>query len=461
MTMITIPRCQNCWEKVKEYCGECEPWDLRQKLSLTTDSLGTNSKAMEVIQTTVVCPHCGNKFNPDERLRHDLRLQLEHEFERKMMETTKRIEERTKKQEAEKYAAQMRLMDDDRRAKANRLRELENAALTIQQKERELADREERYEVEMKRRLIERETLLKNQLESNLREKLQLEFYEREQKLHHEREHIELMMKRKIQEEAEKVREEERMRNAELQKKLDDQVRLVNEMKRKSEQGSMQMQGEVQELAMENYLTSTFLRDEIQEVSKGKRGGDCVHIVKDDYQRVCGKILYESKRTKHFSYEWIAKLKDDMRQEQADLGVIVTDVFPEGMTRFGCVDGIWVCTFPEFKALSVLFRQNLIRIGEIISAQDNRGEKMQMIYAYVTGNEFRQKLEASFESYRDMLDDLQREKTVLMTQWAKREKRLMKAMENLVALYGDVRGIAGGAVQEIQSLELPENLLEA
>lgn len=418
---------------------------------------------MELIQTTalqVKCPHCGNKFNPEESIGHDLRVQLEYEFEKKMIENSKRIEDRIRKQEAERFGAQIKMVEDDRKAKASRLRELESSALALQQKERELLEREQRQDIEMKRRILEREKLLKEELEVNMREKIGLEYYEREQKLNREREHYELVMKRQIREEAEKAREEERMKNAELQKKLDDQVRLLNEMKRKSEQGSMQMQGEVQELAIENYLEITFSRDVIEEVSKGKRGGDCVHVVKDDFNRVCGKILYESKRTKHFSYEWIGKVKDDMRLQQADLGVIVTDAFPDGMTRFGCVEGIWVCTFSEFKALAVLFRQNLIRIGEVIASQENRGEKMQMIYGYVTGTEFKQKLEASFESYRDMLDDLQKEKSLLLSQWSKREKRLMKAMENLVSLYGDVRGIAGGAVQEIQSLELPENLLE-
>lgn len=418
---------------------------------------------MELIQTPtlhVKCPHCGNKFNPEESIGHDLRVQLEYEFEKKMIENAKRIEDRVRKQEADRFSAQMKMIDDDRKAKANRLRELESAALTLQQKERELLEREQRQEIEMKRRLLDREKLLKDELEVNMREKLKLEFYEREQKLSREREQVELQMKRQIREEAERVREEERMKNAELQKKLDDQLKLMNEMRRKSEQGSMQTQGEVQELAIESYLESTFSRDEIEEVSKGKRGGDCIHIVKDDYNRICGKIVYESKRTKHFSYDWIGKIKDDMRLQQADLGVIVTDVFPDGMTRFGCVEGIWVCSFAEFKALSILFRQNLIRIGEVIASQENRGEKMQMIYGYVTGTEFKQKLEASFESYRDMLDDLQKEKTLLLAQWSKREKRLMKAMENLVSLYGDVRGIAGGAVQEIESLELPENLLE-
>lgn len=221
----------------------------------------------------------------------------------------------------------------------------------------------------------------------------------------------------------------------------------------------MQMQGEVQELAIEEFLQNAFPRDVIEEISKGKRGGDCVHIVMDQFERVCGKILYESKRTKHFSGEWITKLRDDMRLKQADLGVIVTEALPEGMSRFGEVDGVWICTFPEFKALAHIFRHNLSRIGEIMASQENKGEKSQMIYAYVTGTEFRQKLEAAFESFNDMQEDLMKEKTLMMSQWSKREKKLYRAMENLVSLYGDVKGIAGGAVQDIKSLEIPQGAL--
>jgi hypothetical protein len=267
---------------------------------------------------------------------------------------------------------------------------------------------------------------------------------------------MEVIMKKRLNEVTDQVREEERMKTAEVQKKLDDQTRLVNEMKRKTEQGSMQMQGEVQELAIEEYLFDTFPRDVIEEITKGKRGADCVHIVRDHYDNECGRILYESKRTKHFSYEWITKMKDDMRLKQADIGVIVTEALPEGTTRFTEVEGIWICTFVEFKALAYLFRQNLSRIGEVLASQENKGDKMNLIYSYITGNEFKQKLEAAFESYHDMQEDLQKEKVLFTSQWAKREKKLLKAMENLVCLYGDVRGIAGGAVQEIKSLELPE-----
>lgn len=418
---------------------------------------------MDVLSTTAVlvkCPHCGNKFNPEEALGHDIRVQLEQEFEQKMLENTKRLEERIRKQELEKYSLQLKALEEDRRVKATRLREMENAAVMFATREQQMKEKEERMDIEMKRRLLEREKLIREHAEKTAKEKALLDLQEQQRRLAHEREMLDLKMKKIILEETEKAREEERMKAAELQKKLEDQNRLLSEMKRKSEQGSMQMQGEVQELAIEKYLEHSFPRDVIEEVTKGKRGGDCVHIVKNEFNQNCGRILYESKRTKHFSYEWIAKIKDDMRLQQADLGVLVTEAFPDDMTRFAEIEGIWICSFVEFKALALLFRHHLLRIGEVLASQENKGDKMQMIYTYVTGNEFRQKLEAAFESYNEMQEDLAKEKALFTSQWARREKRLLKAMENLVSLYGDVRGIAGGAVQEIRSLEMPEiNLL--
>lgn len=404
----------------------------------------------------VKCPHCGNRFTPEDAIGHDIKIQLEKEFELKLAANAKTVAETIRRQENERYKSQLQLLENDRKVKASRLQELEKLVLSVQQREMDLRSREENFDIEMKRRLLEREKLFQEQAEKRAMDKLMVQFQEREQNLRREREMLEMKMKKLAQEEIEKARLEEQMKNAELKKQLEDQNKLINEMKRKSEQGSMQMQGEVQELAIEDFLERSFPRDVIEEISKGKRGGDCVHVVKDHFDRVCGKILYESKRTKHFSGDWIPKLKDDMRLQQADLGVLVTEALPEGMTRFGERDGIWICTFQEFKALAFLFRYNLSRIGEILAAQENRGDKMQMIYSYVTGNEFKQKLEAAFESYNEMQDDLTKEKALLMTQWAKREKRMFKAMENLVALYGDVRGIAGGAVQEIKSLEVPQ-----
>ncbi|MEJ7644520.1 MAG: DUF2130 domain-containing protein [Chryseolinea sp.] len=402
----------------------------------------------------VKCPHCGNKFSAEESLEHDLRLEIEKEMREKFLENTKRLTEKIRAQEREGFESRFRQIEEDRTLKAIRLKQLEEKALAVEQRERQMIEREEGMELEMKRKLLDRERILKTQAEKAAGEKAMLDYRELEQKLARDRESLDLQQKKKVMEASEKAREEERMKNAELQKKLDDQSRLINEMKRRTEQGSMQTQGEVQEIAIEEYLNQTFPRDLVDEISKGKRGGDCVHVVRDQYNNECGRILYESKRTKHFSYEWIAKIKDDMRLQQASLGVIVTEVLPSEMTRFGEVDGIWVCSFVEFKAIALLLRSNLCRIGEVLAAQENKGEKMNLVYNYVTSIEFKQKLEAAFESYRDMQEDLMREKMLFTAQWAKREKKLMKAMENLASLYGDVRGIAGGAVQEISGLEL-------
>jgi len=401
----------------------------------------------------VTCPHCGGKFDSEEAVNHDLRERLQKDFERRLEERSVLIEEKIRRSESDRYRLQIAALQQDASQKSLRVKSLEEEAISLRQKEQRIRDREENLEVEMRKRLLEREALLKEQLEKTALDKALLQVREREQRLAQEKERLEIMLKKRVQEETEKARDEEKMKMAELQKKLDDQTKLINEMKRKSEQGSMQMQGEIQELVLEEYLRVTFPRDEVEEIAKGKRGGDCVHIIKDHYNRICGKVLYESKRTKHFAYDWIPKLKEDMRLKQAEIGVLVTEALPEGMTRFGEIEGIWVCSFQEFKALSILFRSNLSRLGEILASQENRGEKMNMIYRYVTGTEFRQKLEGAFESYREMQDDLVKEKTVMMSQFAKREKKLLKAMENLVNLYGDVRGIAGGAVQEIRCLE--------
>lgn len=407
----------------------------------------------------IKCPHCGESFSPEEAIGHDLRLQLQRDFEQRLKENTLKIQERVKAEETERFARQLDSLQRETQLKSQRLKTLEEESVNLRHREAEIKDREERIELEMKKRLLEREKLIREQAEKTALDKALLEVRERERRLEQERERMELILKKRVYEESEKAREEERMKNLELQKKLDDQGKLINEMKRKSEQGSMQLQGEVQELALEEFLRTSFPRDEVEEIAKGKRGGDCLHVVKDPFERVCGRIMYESKRTRHFSNEWIPKLKEDMRLKQADIGVIVTEALPEGMTRFSQIDGIWVCTYPEFRALAHLFRSNLSRIGEVLASQENRGEKMQMVYTYVTGVEFRQKLEAAFDAYQEMQEDLMREKTLFVSHWSRREKRLLKAMENLSALYGDVRGIAGGAVQEIRSLEMGEHLL--
>ena len=405
---------------------------------------------------TITCPDCGHTFSAEMALEHELRGHLEKEFETKLSESSKTLEQRIKKQEEEKFKTRLKALEEDRLEKTERLQELEEKSVAMEEQEQKLKAREDHMELELRKKLLAKEKVMREEAEKKAAKKAQLDIREKEQELKDMKEAVALTVKKLVMDETEKVREAERMKTADMQKKLDDQIKLVNEMKRKSDQGSMQAQGEVQELAIEDYLKNTFLRDEVEEISKGKRGGDCVHIVKDGFGNICGKILYESKRTKNFGSDWINKLKEDMRLTQADMGVLVTEVLPSGMTHFGQLDGVWICTFAEFKALSFLLCDTLNRIGEVRAAQENQGDKMQVLYDYLTSNEFRQKLEAIVESFQQMREDLTKEKAQTMSRWAKREKQIYKVMENTVSLYGDVRGIAGTAIKEIEALEMDE-----
>lgn len=414
---------------------------------------------MENTLLQITCPECGHQFSPEKAIESHLRSHLEKEYAEKMMANSKIIEDRAIAKTQAEYLEKVQMLEEEASQKSQKIKELEKQSLILVQKERELKEKEERSELEIQKRILEGEAKIREEAEQIAKAKAELVFQAKEADLKRQQESMEITIKKAATELVDKVREEERLKLLELQKKLDVQTRMAEEMQRKAEQGSMQLQGEVQEIAIEDYLRNTFSRDEILEISKGVRGADCVHIVKDTYGNECGKILYESKRTKTFNKEWIVKLKEDMRLRQTELGVIVTEAMPGNLTRFGQVDGIWICSFTEFKSVSLLMRHTLIRIGEVIAAHDNKGDKMKLLYDYLTGNEFRQRVDAIREAFELMNSDLQKERTQAIANFARREKQIFKVMENTVALYGDVRGIAGGAVQSIKALELDDDKL--
>ena len=413
----------------------------------------------------ITCPQCGHQFSPEAAVEGHLRAHLEKEYATKMEANSKAVEERVKASTQSEFQNKVNALEKESLQKSQKLQELEMEKVSITQREKELNEREERAELELKKKLLVGGEKIRLEAEASAREKAEVEFMEKEASLKRQQEAMELSIKKTSNENVEKVREEGFLKLAELQKKLDDQSKLVEEMSRKSGQGSMQLQGEVQELAIEEYLKITFPKDEVEEISKGVRGGDCLHIVMGNFGNECGRILYESKRTKSFSKEWINKLKEDMRLRQAAIGVIVTDAMPGEMSRFGQIDGIWICSMADFRSVSLLLRYSIIRIGEVIAAQENKGDKMQLLYDYLTGNEFRQKIEAIREAFDQMNTDLQKERSQALANFSKREKQIFKVMENTVALYGDVKGIAGGAIQSIPALdfddESPELLKEA
>ena len=260
--------------------------------------------------------------------------------------------------------------------------------------------------------------------------------------------------------EIEKIKKTEQDKNElafkELRKQLDDQKEMTAEMKRKQEQGSVQLQGEIQELAIEEWLRSNFPIDTIIEVKKGARGADCRHIVNTRIKENCGSIYYESKRTKDFGKGWIEKFKNDIREHGATIGIFVTDVMPPGMDRLGLREGIWVCTYEEFKGLCFVIREHITALDLAISSQENKGDKMVMLYDYLTSNEFKLQIEGIIEGYTQMKADLETERRSIMGHWKKREKQLQKVLSNTNFMYNSLRGIAGNAIQSIKILELPE-----
>lgn len=411
----------------------------------------------------ITCPDCGHIFSPEAALEGHLRSHLDKEYAEKLAQSTKQIEERAKANASSEFNVKMELLEKEVSERSKMLKEAESKSIALEQRERSLVDREERTELELKKRMLEFEKETRERAERDAKERASVDLQEKTVELKRQQDSLELSIKKAAAEQIEKIREESHLKQAELQMKLDAQIKLAEEMNRKGTQGSMQLQGEVQELAIEDFLKEAFTKDKIEEIAKGTRGGDCLHVVHDSFGVECGRILYESKRTKSFNKEWISKLKEDMRLKQANLGVIITEAMPGELTRFGQLDGIWICSFAEFKSLAFLFRYTMMRIGEVSVAQQNKGSKMQILYDYLTGNEFRQRVESICESFQEMEGDLQKDKRQAFASFAKREKQILKVVENTAALYGDVRGIAGSAVQTIEALESGEgdqNLLK-
>ena len=239
----------------------------------------------------------------------------------------------------------------------------------------------------------------------------------------------------------------------ELEKQLEDQRKLAEEMKRRAEQGSMQLQGEVQELLLEELLSDHFPYDHIGEVGKGVEGADCIQIVRNHIGQDCGKIIFESKRTKAFNNGWIEKLKADMRNKQADVAILVTQVYPKEMTCFGEKDGVWICSFSEVIALTSALRHTIIRIADTKKSEENKGEKMQMLYSYLTGIEFRQQIETIVEGFLSLKNSISKERIQMEKIWKEREKQLERVLLSTSGMYGSIKGIAGASIGEIPLLE--------
>lgn len=248
--------------------------------------------------------------------------------------------------------------------------------------------------------------------------------------------------------------EDSRLKMAEKDKLIADAQRQVDEMKRKMEQGSQQLQGEVQELELEAILRAKFPRDTIEPVPKGEHGGDALQRVHGPLGQVCGTILWESKRTKNWSDGWLSKLREDQRAAKADVAVIVSTVLPKDVESFDLVDRVWVthprCAIP----IAIALRYSLTELAAARQAGEGQQTKMEMVYQYLTGPRFRLRIQAIVEKFGDMQEDLEKERKAMTKQWAKREEQIRGVIESTAGMYGDLQGIAGKTLIEIEGLDV-------
>jgi len=269
-------------------------------------------------------------------------------------------------------------------------------------------------------------------------------------------------LEKQIQEEKIKIAKSMEEQNELKLKQKDEQIkqmkRDIESAQRKASQSSMQTQGEALEIAIEGWLASQFPFDTIEEVKKGAFGADCIQTVHTREIQNCGIICYESKNTKAWSDTWIPKLKKDMIDINADIGVLVTSVYPKDMNRMGFVDGIWVCSLDEFRGSVSLLRESLIRLQSLTQREENKSDKMTLLYNYMTGNEFSMQMKAIVDGFIRMQTELDKEKRSLMASWKRKQKIIDGVLANTTEMYGSLQGIAGSAsIVHIDALELLEN----
>lgn len=414
-------------------------------------------------ETKINCPNCGHEIDVKNVIAHQVDEEYKKKYNTQLSVEKKKLQDELDKLEIQKQDLENLKTEQDKLIADKVSSELRNKKAALENELKLRIESEQFARIE----LIENELKEKSEQVKELnRTKAEIEKIKREKDELKESLEAENAKKlnQQISEEKERIRKLEQDKNElivkELQKQLDDQKKLTEEMKRKQDQGSMQLQGEVQELGIEEWLSENFPLDTITEIKKGERGADCLQIVNTRTRQNCGTIYYESKRTKDFKTSWLEKFRDDIRLKAATIGVLVTDAFPKGMERMGLIDGIWVCSYDEFKGLCVVLRESIIQLNSVVSAQENKGEKMVMLYDFLTSSEFRMQVEAIVEGFTQMQIDLNSEKRSIMGHWKKREKQIQKVLLNTSHMHNSIKGIAGASIQSINQLELPVAAIE-
>ncbi len=414
-----------------------------------------------MIEPTITCPNCATEIKLTESLAAPLIETTRKEYEVKLASKEQDVSKREaalkvqqkaiadardsiNEQVAEKLKAERAVIAADEARKAK------NAiAADLEAKSKELA--------ELQEVLAQRDTKLAEA------QKAQAELIRKQRALDDAKRELDLTVEKRVQASVVEIRQKAKqeaedalkLKVTEKETQIASMQRQIEELKRKAEQGSQQLQGEALELELEATLRASFPMDSIEPVAKGEHGGDVLQRVVAPAGQACGSILWESKRAKHWSDNWLAKLRKDQREAGADIAVLVSSALPKDVETFGHVDGIWISE-PRFAMpLVIALRQTLIEVANTRQAQDGQATKMELIYQYLTGPRFKHRVEAIVEKFSDMRADLERERRTMMRLWAKREAQINGVIDSTVGMYGDLQGIAGRALQEIEGLDVP------
>jgi hypothetical protein len=431
-------------------------------------------------QNSIKCPNCGTQIDIDEIFYHQIeeKFKQQHLAEQKKLQDEVEAKRKEYKAHLDMLKAQEEAFKEEKEKFDEELRKATKEQLKLERAK--LAD-------ELKRELVEEQSesmaLLQKELEEKSKQvqelnkaKVEIEQLKRakEEAIDKAKVEAQLALSNELQAEKEKLAKQAQEERELLTKQVleanelklkakDEQIeqmrRDIESAKRKAEQGSMQVQGEALELAIESWLSNQFPFDTLNEVKKGAFCADCVQTIHTRELQNCGIICYESKNTKAWSDGWVSKLKQDMLKVGADIGVLVTSVYPSGMERMGFVDDIWVCSLDEFRGSASLLRESLIRVHQSVQKEENRGDKMALLYNYLTSNEFGMQMQSIVDGFMTMQTELDKERRSLMASWKRRQKLIDGVLQNTTEMYGSLQGIAGaGALGHIEALELPEEI---
>ena len=398
-----------------------------------------------------MCPDCGSIIDVNELLVHQIEDSVKKSYTEK---------DRLLKQRENDFESKLQRENEIFTKKLNEAIEFQKKQLSSSienqiQEENKLKFESLNKELNAKSIKIQNLTSLEAELEKTKREMNEAIFEAKK----NSSKSFEIKLQSELEKQRNSYAQEKDLEIRELKKMLDDQKKLTNKQKMKLEQGSMQLQGEVQEEAIEQWLSESFPLDSIVEVKKGANGADCLHIINSRQVENCGSIYYESKRTKVFQNSWIDKFKKDMQNKGADIGVIVTKSLPKTMTRMGLYQGIYICTFNEFLGLSIVLRNVILDYNKLKIHQENKGDKKIMLYDYITSNEFYSVIQNLADAFNRMNDNLEKEKRQTIINFERRRGLLDLIKNNIFSMSGRFTGIAGSSVVGInESEELDDSI---